>query len=407
MEHVELHDSLVVLLIGLIIGVSVFINGRIKRIGIPSLVGFILLGLVVGLVDTQVQLLTVPFLEVLRILADFGIIVLLFRIGLESDLQGLADKLGKACPIWILSIMGSGGAGFAAAYWLLDAGPGAAIFVGVAMTATSVGVSTGVWKEQQALDSGAGKLLLDVVELDDLSGVILMTLLFGLVSGLAGGGGTADPWQIAGQFGLVLLKLGGFLLFCFLFMRYVERPFTRYVESVERGPEPMITMLALSFVTASVAGVLGFSLAIGAFFAGIIFSQDEEAVKMETAFMSLHDFFMPFFFIWIGISLPIESLGGALIPGAILFAAAAGGKLLFSCAPALAVINTGSAALIGLSMVPRAEITMIIMQEGRASEVLNISDELFGGMVLVVLLTSTAAPILLRMWLARVQVRSS
>jgi Kef-type K+ transport system membrane component KefB len=158
----------------------------------------------------------------------------------------------------------------------------------------------------------------------------------------------------------------------------------------------MLTMVGVTFVISAVAGLLGFSVAIGAFFAGIIFSQDREAVRMEASFENLYHFFMPFFFIWIGISISPATVGSSLGTGVVLLAAAVVGKFLFSWLPALPVSPPREAMLIGTSMIPRAEVSMIIMQHGLRNEAIGIGQEIFGGMLLVVLATCLFVPLILR-----------
>ncbi len=402
MENVQINESLIVLVVGALVVVCVFLYSHARKLGFPSLVGFILLGLAVKAIDSYLHFLSQGIVEVLDVLGKIGIIALLFRVGLESDLRGLAAKIRSASVVWLVSVAGSGFLGFAATRWLLGAPVAASLFVGVAMTATSVGVSVGIWREAKALSSDTGELLVDVVELDDLSGVVLMSLLFGIATSLfAEGTGGLPGTSMALEIAVTLGKLAAFFLACYLFMRYVERPFTRYVERTESGPEPMLTMVGVSFVLASIAGLLGFSVAIGGFFAGLVFSQDREAVQMETSFEALYEFFVPFFFIFVGLSIPVSAVLDALVPGLVLLGAAVIGKLLFSWLPALLVTTPRPALLIGVSMIPRAEITMIILQHGRSFEGVAMPGNVYNGMILVVLVTVSLTPFVLRRLLAR------
>ncbi len=397
MTHLQIEEPLIILLLGLLLIGFLLINSAARNLRIPALIGFILLGFLIRALDSVVPILSRPVLSFLDVLGKIGVIVLLFRIGLESDLMGLVEKLRSAAVVWIVSVLGSGFLGFGAAYWLLSQPFLPSLFVGIALTATSVGVSLGVWIETGRHDTPTGALLLDVVELDDISGVIMMAILFGLTPMLAAGSnsdiGTAELLSTAG---FVLLKLAAFLLAGYLFLKYLERPFTRFVSRAGRGPLAMLTMVGVTFVISALAGLLGFSVAIGAFFAGIIFSQDREAVRMEGSFENLYHFFMPFFFIWIGISISPSAVSRSLGTGAILLLAAVGGKFLSSWLPSLRVASSQDAVLIGVSMIPRAEVSMIIMQHGLRNEAIGIGEELFGGMLLVVLATCLLVPLLLR-----------
>ena len=396
MERLHIEEPVIILLLGTLLIAFLLVTAGARRVRIPSLIGYILLGFLVRLIDRDGTILTTPVLSVLDVLGKIGVIALLFRIGLESDLRGLIGKLRSAALIWIVSVVGSGLAGFAAARYLLGRPTIPSLFVGIALTATSVGVSLGVWTESGRNRSPTGELLLDVVELDDISGVILMAILFGVSPLFAQGAGALGPLPIVQTVATVLAKLALFLLICWIFLKYLERPFTRLVTRAERAPQPMLTMVGVTFVIAALAGLLGFSVAIGAFFAGIIFSQDRDAVKMEASFESIYAFFTPFFFIWIGISLTPGAILGSAGTGGVLLIAAVAGKFLFSWLPALPVTSFRDASLIGTSMIPRAEISMIIMHQGLRDEAIGVGEELFGGMLLVVLVTCIAVPLILR-----------
>lgn len=397
MAHLQIEEPVIILLLGALLVLFLLINSAARKSRVPALIGFILLGVLIRALDTAVPILSRPLLSILDVLGKLGVIALLFRIGVESDLQGLVRKLRSASLVWIVSVLGSGLFGFGSAYWALSQPFLPSLFVGIALTATSVGVSLGVWTETRRHRSETGELLLDVVELDDISGVIMMAVLFGLAPLLANRElSEIGSRSIVVAGGFVLLKLAAFLLLCYVFLKYLERPFTRFIRNAGRGPLAMLTMVGVTFVISALAGLLGFSVAIGAFFAGIIFSQDKDAVRMEASFENLYHFFMPFFFIWIGISISPAAVGSSLGTGAVLLAAAVIGKFLFSWLPALPVASPRNAMLVGASMIPRAEVSMIIMQHGLRNEAIGIGEELFGGMLLVVLVTCLVVPLLLR-----------
>lgn len=97
--------------------------------------------------------------------------------------------------------------------------------------------------------------------------------------------------------GMLLSKLVISAAFCLLFSRYIEHPITIFLQKIEPPPDSMIMIAGIGFIIAALAGLLGFSTAVGAFFAGLTYSRDPQAVKMETSFTPLYEFFTPFFFI--------------------------------------------------------------------------------------------------------------
>ena len=147
---------------------------------------------------------------------------------------------------------------------------------------------------------------------------------------------------------------------------------------------------------AAIAGLLGFSEAIGAFFAGLVFSRDPEAVKIDASFEMLYDLFVPFFFISVGFTINLASLGAGLTWGSILLLVAIVGKLVGAGLPALLVTGWQGATAIGLSMVPRAEVMMIVMQHGLTLGDWAVSSHVFSAMVVVSALTSLLTPLILR-----------
>jgi Kef-type K+ transport system membrane component KefB len=385
-----------VLLMGVTIVLATLIRALFGRIGVPSLVGFIVLGMAMQLADVNGTLFSVQAREVFAFLGNLGVVMLLFRVGLASNLPGLLKQLWPASQIWFWTILASGGLGFATTYWLLDYGLIPSLFVAIALTATSVGVAVGVWQEAGALNSKDGQLLLDVAELDDISAVIFMALLLALSPILRAGQTDGLTPIVIGTTGLFLGKVVLFSTGCYLFSRYLERPITGLFERFSRPPEPMLTVVGIGLIFAALAGLLGFTVAIGAFFAGLVFSRDPRAVVMEASFNTLYHLFVPFFFIDIGLQIDLGSLNNAWGLGVVLFLAAVLGKLLGAGLPTALLAGTSSGVLIGVSMVPRAEIAMIVMHRGASLGGWAVPSELFAAVIFVAAVTSLLVPLVLR-----------
>lgn len=377
-----------VLLIGVAIMLAALVSSLAQRLAIPAVVGYLVMGVFMGTVDTQWTLLGTRGREAFSLLGDVGIVVLLFRVGLESNLKGLLAKLGSAARVWLGDVVVSGGFGFLAAYYLAGLPLVPSLLVTVALTATSVGVSVAVWDSRQALDTPNGRLLLDVAELDDISAVILMALLFSLLPVISVGGDLAGPLLAAS--GLFAVKFALFAGLCIVFARYLEEPLSRLVASLKYAPERMLTVAGAGLVIAALAGLFGFSLAIGALFAGLLFSRDPQAVRTEARFNDLYAFFMPFFFIGIGLQVNLAALAGAASLGLILLAAAVMGKLLGAGLPARLATRSKGAMLIAVSMIPRAEIALIISHQGRQAGF--VTENIYAALVLVSAVTCLVAP---------------
>lgn len=384
------------LLVGLVIVCALAMRYWAEQIRMSPIVGYFALGLLLraGSAVHGVPLLTEQ--QVFPFLADLGVIALLFRVGLESDIEGLVDQLPVASWIGAGNVIGSGGLAFATVYLLLDWPLIPSLFVGTALTATSVGVTVAIWEEAGALDTPEGTTLLDVAELDDLVGVLLMALLFSVAPVLRSPEDgvllSTLAWTLAGM----LLKLAVFGFACLLFARYVERPMTEMFERLHAGEGTMVFMLGVGIVVAAIAGLSGFSTAIGAFFAGLIFSRDPHTTQYMDAFRPLYDLLAPFFFVGIGLHLAPEVLGGIGGSFVLLLAAAIVGKVAGAYAPALPVLGSSGALVLGLSLIPRAEIALVIVTRGLELGSWAVSPSVFAQVVLISAVTVLGTPFVLR-----------
>jgi Kef-type K+ transport system membrane component KefB len=400
MDVTGLNEPLLILLIGLLVIVAILLQSRLKAIGLPSLIGFIFLGFAIRLADTRLGFLSENALGVFDVLGKIGVICLLFRIGLDSDLVGLVSQMRRAALVWFACISVTGVAGFLVTYRLLGLSILPSVFVTAALTATSVGVAVELWRESGSLHSEAGNLLIDAAEMNDISGVVILALLFAVAPILRRGPLRAALPSLGRTLLTVGIKLVGFSALCVLFSRFVEKPYTRFFSRIESSPGFMITLAGTAFVLAATAGLLGFSVAIGAFFAGLVFSRDPRAVRVEGSFDALYNLFVPFFFIGIGLSLDPGAMVSSLSVGAVLTVTAVAAMFLAAWGSSVFLTDWRGAVLIGLSKVPRAEIAMIIVQKGRALGDWAVPPQLFGGMVLVSLVTCTVIPMVLKKLLA-------
>jgi Kef-type K+ transport system membrane component KefB len=391
---------LLILLTGGVIVLNILIKSRLERAGLPSLIGYLALGFLIRTADMKFGFLSHGAREAFEFLAKIGLITLLFRIGLESDPKGLLRQLRRASIVGFAGIVTSGLTGFIAALYVLDLSFITSLIVGTALTATSVGISVGVWQEADCITSPNGQILVDVAEIDDIAAVILMALLFTIIPVIRGGAGPFVLPLLARTSALFFLKLVAFGAFCFLFSRLVEHRLTEFFRSIESPPDPMLMISGVGFIIAAMAGLIGFSLAIGAFFAGLVFSRDPQAVKMEGSFLPLYDLFSPFFFIGIGLSIELTGISTALGLGTVLLVAAIVGKITAGV-PVLFAGGFTSAVLIGLSMVPRAEIAMVIMQRGLSLGQWAMPSQVFSSMVMVSAATCVFSPVVVRQLLRR------
>ena len=235
------------IILGAIIFLTPLLRAVFERIGISVLVGYLALGFTLRLVDQSWPIFTPFAQDGFALLANVGIVLLLFRVGLRSSLDGLIAKLPRASFIWIGDVFVSSTVGYLSARYLLDLPQITSLVIAAALSATSVAVSVVLWQETKTIDTDIGQLLVDVAELDDISALIFMALLIAVIPVMQAGGG--DVLVIAGEVtATLLLKLGLFVALCYLFAHYLEPHVTRFSRRVERSRSGLtLTIAGLSF----------------------------------------------------------------------------------------------------------------------------------------------------------------
>jgi Kef-type K+ transport system membrane component KefB len=380
--------------------VSMLFRSLLSKIRVPGLIGFLLIGVAIRAVSGD-DGLPEGALIMLDVLGKLGVISLLFRAGLDTNLKELLDQARTVLPVWVANVVFVGAVSFLTTWWLLGMAIVPSLVIAVALTATSVGISVAIWEERGKAGSRAGEVFLGVAGLDDVSAVALMAVLFAIAPELHNGG-SSFGWEIAIRLGWTIGKIALFATGCYLFSRFIEGRLRERIYSLESAAAGLLTIVSISIIIASVAGLMGFSVAIGAFFAGLAFSRDPDAVREQTAFDLIYDLFVPFFFIGIGLSINLSVVLSAVGIGLVLLMPAVLGKLLANGLPALQAVGGASAMAIGISMVPRAEITMVVMERARELGAWAASEQSYAAVTFVCLVTAFVAPIVLRRVIRRV-----
>lgn len=385
-----------ILLVGVIIVISIFIKYGFDLIGLPALLGYFALGILLKVLDNQLSFLQSEGIEIIEFLADLGIIALLLKIGLESKLSRLIKLLPKASIIWIGDVLISGAVGFVTAYYLIGWHIIPSLFVATAFTATSVGISANVWDEMGFIKSDTGQTLLDVAEMDDISGILLMGILFSIAPLLQAGTAGNLGSQIFSTIGVFLLKLTLVGLICILFSRFIGERLIEMLNKLHGGKSRMLVIVGIGLMAAAISTLLGFSFAIGAFLIGVLLSSNPSKVKLDSSFEALYALFVPFFFINIGMNVELSalfSIQGSLL---LLIAAAFIGKFLGAGLGTWASLGLSYTTVIGLSMIPRAEIFLIIMKRGLDLGEWAVTAEMFTYAVVISTLSVIIIPFLLK-----------
>jgi Kef-type K+ transport system membrane component KefB len=334
---------------------------------------------------------------VLSFLSEFGVVVLLFEIGLETDLMQLLRAGSASTVVAIAGVVLPFAGGYLVCHWF-GLEQMECIVAGAALTATSVGITARVLNDLGRLHAPESQIVLGAAVIDDILGLIILTVVSGLSSGKA---------LTAGSIALVTAKAFGFLLVTLGVGSLVIPPLVRWLH---RTAIPgILTTLALlmAFGLAWCADAAGSASIIGAFAAGLLLRRTPQARDIEKAIVPLGYFFVPLFFVYVGASVNVRTfvphdaagwttlaIGGSLIVVAVL------GKFAAGFAP---FWFRGNKAVIGVGMVPRGEVGLIFAQMGKSTGVFSEQDNMFSAVTLMVMVTTFIAPPLLRMLFPPVQ----
>lgn len=366
------------------------------KMKLPAVIGEILAGLVLANLVLVFPGFTVghelSHSEFLRELAEIGVILLLFGVGLESTLGQVAKVGGRAflvavvgvvCP-FVLTL-------FAWKVGLLDdrlpdgtSSLAVPIFAAATFTATSVGITARILTEAGKIKSRTGQIILNAAVIDDVLGLLILAAVTSFVASNAISlGGLALIGGKALAFFVIAIPAGYFV-------------FPKLLKRVKAPGLPALG-LCLCFVYAGGGMVFGLAPIVGAFFAGLLV--DEPTDRMHHVVEPIVAFLGPLFFVLIGAQIKLDVLAGAgvhtLVEITALVVLAIAGK--FVCA-LVAGPGTDRVA-VGLGMAPRGEVGLIFAMTGKQIGV--VSDELFAILVFVVLLSTLLPSIALDRWLAK------
>lgn len=352
-----------------------------KRLGQPTIVGEILAGVVIG---SSVLGLVEPT-ETLEVFAELGVVFLLFWVGLETRASELAEVGGTAALVGLLGFVLPLGGGVALGVGLGESAA-TSIFIGAALVATSVGITSAVLIGLGALESRPARVILGAAVVDD----ILAMILLAVAAGLAAEGGVAATEIVV----VVALALGFVAFFGLGGTRLLRRQ-PQLLTRPRFSESPLLPAVLLALGLAAVAAQIGLAAIIGAFLAGMMVAETKEQHPIEDEVAPLYAFFPPFFFVFIGIQVDVGAFADpgtlALLTGVTALAAAT--KFAGSWLGARG-LGGRDATFVAVGMVPRGEVGIIVAGIGRAADV--IDDQLFAVIVGMSILTTLAVPPLLR-----------
>ncbi len=383
----------------------------IQRLGQPSVLGELLVGICVGNVLPHLfggrGIAFVQSDPTLLTLAQIGVLILLFDVGLEADLRALFRVGWSSLLVALVGIVAPLLLGWGVAAWLMPGSPTLAhIFVGATLTATSVGITARVLKDLGVTQTREGQIILGAAVIDDVLGLVVLAVVSSAVTSAATGGPSLSLLSIAG----ILIRAVLFLGITVGLGHFLSGPIVRLAARTGQHGILLVFGLGLCFTLAFAAELVGLADIIGAFAAGLMLDPYGEGVRArkEEATLSelmhpLSTFFVPLFFVLMGVHVHVASLlqPNILVLGVVLIMCAIVGKLTCS----LAVLGRGVNRLaVGIGMVPRGEVGLIFAGIGTSLTLRNepvLSQGAFSAIVLMVLVTTLLAPIGLRWAFAR------
>jgi Kef-type K+ transport system membrane component KefB len=378
----------------------------VERGGQPSVLGELAVGIVLGNflppLFGEEGIAFVRADPTLRLMAELGILILLFDVGLESDLRALRRVGASSAVVALIGVVAPFGLGWGAGAWLLPDRPGLVpVFLGAALTATSVGITVRVLRDLGQTRSREGQIIVGAAILDDVLGLIVLALVSGLAAGSAG-------TDVSGWTYVALVILGKAVLFLGIAAaagHYLSGPLVRAVARTSHPDLLLVVGLALCFSLAYLAETIGLADIIGAFAAGLLLDPYGEGVRTraEDATLTqllgpLSNVFVPLFFVLTGIQVNLLGLADPRVLGlgVVLIVCAIAGKL----ATAAGIVDRGvDRVAVGLGMVPRGEVGLLFASIGAGLSIGGeplLSQGTFSAIVLMVVVTTLVTPPALR-----------
>ncbi|MCX6835294.1 MAG: cation:proton antiporter [candidate division Zixibacteria bacterium] len=397
--------GLIVILLGAKLGGDLF-----ERFGQPAVLGELVMGMIIG----NLHLFGLDWFEpfkhdiTLEILAQIGVIILLFEVGLETTVKemmgvGLASLLVAAFGVIAPFFLGWG----VGVWFLPEADTLVHVFIGATLTATSVGITARVLKDIGKVDTKEAKIILGAAVIDDVMGLVILAVVTGIITAASSGVGGGIGF---GQVAWIIAKAVLFIAGALVIGNVVLPHYFKFAFRLKGKGVFLSFCLLVCFLLSFLAGKVGLAPIVGAFAAGLILDKvqyqefsDGGGHQIEELVAPIGTFLVPIFFVSMGMAVDlttfthVEILGFA---GVMTLAAIAGKQVC-----ALAIFERGIDRLsIGFGMIPRGEVGLIFAGIG-AKMVLNgepvVTASTYSAVVIMVIVTTLVTPPVLKMSMMR------
>ena len=328
--------------------------------------------------------------EVISVLAEIGVIILLFEIGLESDLRELQKVGSTAAIVAIVGVVAPFVAGTAGLMLIFGMPTIPAVFAGAALTATSIGITSKVLSELGQLKSTEGQIIVGAAVIDDVLGIIVLAVVASLAKT-----GDVDVLNLV----YLIVSATAFLLGSIFLGKFFNTSFVAIAEKLQTRGKLVIPALIFAFSMAFLANAIHLEAILGAFAAGLVLDETDKRKELDQQVIPIADILVPIFFVSVGARVDLSVLNPTsaanrqgLVIAAFLVVVAIIGKIMTGWA--IIGKEKVNRLAIGIGMIPRGEVGLVFAGIGAASGVLD--KPLQAAIIIMVILTTFIAPPLLR-----------
>ena len=328
--------------------------------------------------------------EVISTLSELGVIILLFEIGLESNLKDLMAVGIQAFVVASVGVIVPFAAGTVGLMTIFGISAIPAIFAGAALTATSIGITSKVLSEIGRLNSKEGQIILGAAVIDDVLGIIVLAVVGSLAKD-----GVVDVGNVI----YLIISASVFLIGAIVLGNVFNKSFVAIADKLKTRGELVIPAFIFAFIMAYLASVIHLEAILGAFAAGLVLEETDKRKELQKQVIPIADMLVPVFFVTVGAKTDLGVLNPAiptnqegLIMAIFLIIVAIIGKVVTG----LTVFGQPgiNRLAIGVGMIPRGEVGLVFAGVGAASGVL--SKPLGAAIIMMVIITTFIAPPLLR-----------
>jgi len=417
-EHSGGHSNPVAPLLAaivLLLFLAKVVGDLFERVGMPAVLGELTVGIILGNVAWFTGWTGLDFLHAppehsigdpygtgaaLKMLAEIGVVLLLFEVGLESNVRDMLKVGTSSLLVALLGVVAPMGLGIGVGWWLLQDQPWqVALFLGATLCATSVGITARVLKDLGRSQQRESQIILGAAVIDDVLGLIVLTVVTGIIE-------QGADFNVSSLIMILVKSIGFLVVAVVLGSHLLTKPLFKAASFLRGHGLLVATSLVICFGLSFLANLAGLAPIVGAFAAGLILERahyqdlgQKEHLELEEALAPLTALLVPIFFVQMGINVELASFGSSkvwLLAGAMTVAAVIGKQVC-----SFGVLEKGLNKLaIGLGMIPRGEVGLIFAGVGLGLHATNgveiVNKETYSAIVVMVILTTMMTPPLLK-----------